>query len=165
MPFKKTSLVLLASIIVIGLVITIQYQEKPAAKQVQSKPQFALPKGVSHKQDKTLDKAIVVLAERQKESEPEKVTESSCMPLEQYREVASDPAVIDWFFTHIGFGKMDAENYMDMDVLLEQAQVENAYAMMVLGSHYVHRAQYVGESMLVNMIHLCDLTIGARKAI
>lgn len=72
---------------------------------------------------------------------PVTVTEPTCMPA----EVINDPIFSDWVFTNVGYGEMDAENYMDMPTLLEQAEASNSYAMFVLASHHYYRAQRVGE--------------------
>lgn len=70
---------------------------------------------------------------------------SHCQPSESVLTLQKDPAIRHWIQTNIGYGVEDAENYMDMNVLLEQAEAGNAYAMLVKGLHHLHRAQYDAE--------------------
>lgn len=78
-------------------------------------------------------------------STPSKLTDtesdfSACLSDSAYSELEQNAQVRDWIFVNTGYEKLDAENYMDIDTLEQQAQSGNSYAMFVLGRHYLYRS-------------------------
>ncbi len=134
--------VLLVMILCVFIALTLRLLAWPLGEK-KPEPQIEIT-------DKTLKVVVnapepVVKAQQNLQKIENTQTKIDCPTIEDLQSLEKDHDIVNWIYTHIGYGRTDSENYMSIAQLKEQANAQNPHAMFVLASHYAYQAQFKGE--------------------